>query len=294
MIVALTAIWTERNQVLAAYSHANPNGVELHFTGIDLDVQPIAIPPSPYQIESAPDTTNSVIKVNTADHGVWPHPEVLLFGGKSSIEGTVIGPDGPVEGATVNIERHTVDGTASTEVTTNADGSWESTELIGGRYRIRAWKPFELTMNSSEVLFVVDAESVNLDLAVAPIDPALKLRFASPGEVVVGFTATVAVSVTTSSVDHDGFELVTGVGEQTVTLTPGPGIMVSPTSAVTDADGVATFGVWCVSEGNFGAEISHETGVEPVSLADCVAEPPPGEDDALIGEATPAQGGDSQ
>ena len=297
MLVALTAMWTERSQVLAAYDPSNSQQVELRFTGVDLDFESIAIPPSPYQLEPAPDTRQTVLSLQVGQPDTVTTPEVLLFDGLTSFGGVVTGPDGPVEGAVVDLERHTTSTVNTTQVITDVDGNWKVEGLIGGRFRIRAWKPNELTMTSSEVVFVSDGEEVTMDLVIGPVEPGPHLRFKGAGDVHVGDTAIATVSVTTSSIDQDGFELATGLPGQAVTLRPGPGVLVAQQADTTDAGGGVHFVVRCLSEGNFGAVIGYESITSDVSLVDCLAAPEPDLDLDLgpeSGEPTADANGDDQ
>src|SRR5437899_6439356 len=59
--------------------------------------------------------------------------------GPATIVGRVDGPDGPVPGAIVELDRWTGDRFASVQVPTAADGTWNVQHVLGGRYRVRAW-----------------------------------------------------------------------------------------------------------------------------------------------------------
>ena len=66
--------------------------------------------------------------------------------GPVTIVGRVDGPDGPVSNARVHLDRLVGDGVASVEVPTGPDGSWNVQNVLGGRYRIRAYQAPSLGM----------------------------------------------------------------------------------------------------------------------------------------------------
>jgi hypothetical protein len=83
----------------------------------------------------APDTRGVVIppvlgKRKEVDH---TEPVLPVVGGTSRIRGLVTGPDGPVEGATVRLERFVGEDFGRLDVTTNKDGIYEAQGIFGGR-----------------------------------------------------------------------------------------------------------------------------------------------------------------
>ena len=79
-------------------------------------------------------------------------------------------PTGPVEGATVRLERFVGEQSGTLDVRTNADGRWVAIDVYGGRYRIRAWKTPALAMAASDVRFIAADAEVDLALAVDRYD----------------------------------------------------------------------------------------------------------------------------
>src|SRR5205085_4379220 len=59
--------------------------------------------------------------------------------GPITIHGRVDGPDGAVTGAVVEVARAVGTRLATARVATNLDGTWSVPQVLGGRYRIRAW-----------------------------------------------------------------------------------------------------------------------------------------------------------
>jgi hypothetical protein len=203
---------------------------------------------------------------------------VVIGPGAATVGGRVDGPDGPVEGATVRIERLVGDGAASLDVLTGPDGTWRALDVLGGRYRIRAWRQPDLAVIEAALVFVAGTGTTEVplradtfagfvvDLAVAP-DPPL-----------VGERANVVVRVAERVVDDQGI----------VRPVPRTGIVVnlgaasgweaeSPLSATTDATGRATFTMVCSAGGEHGliATIAPDQ-IVPLSPPECVERPPVG------------------
>ena len=95
--------------------------------------------------------------------------------GAATLNGTVIGPEGPVGGATVEADRLVGDQVAATQTTTAADGSWSISSILGGRYRIRAWQQPSLAVTTPQILFLGEPRDAHHD------DPGDRLHRADGG-----------------------------------------------------------------------------------------------------------------
>ncbi|MFP5326946.1 MAG: carboxypeptidase-like regulatory domain-containing protein, partial [Acidimicrobiia bacterium] len=124
------------------------------------DVAPLPKPPKP------PETSSSLPPV---DMSGAPLPPVRgattttvppVVGGEATLAGTIVGPEGPVPGAIVHAERLVGDAFGVLEVTTGEDGKWAMEGILGGRYRLRAWKPApdNLAVTQAEVFFLSSDE----------------------------------------------------------------------------------------------------------------------------------------
>src|SRR5437763_11830013 len=58
-----------------------------------------------------------------------------IVGGQARIQGTVQGPQGPVQGATVRVERIVGSQTAATDLSTEPGGGFNLGDIRGGIYR---------------------------------------------------------------------------------------------------------------------------------------------------------------
>src|SRR5688500_7281520 len=166
------------------------------------------LPPLPPPVSVPATTTTTVIDFSgIALKGVPGRTTttIAVQPGGAAMSGTVVGPEGPVAGATVRAERLVGEGAGSMDVVTIEDGTFAFAGVLGGRYRLRAWKQSEnLSMIEPQVFFLEGAESkvVNLSLRVHQ-GPAVTSDIA-PNPPVVDQTANLVVQLTDRSVDENG------------------------------------------------------------------------------------------
>lgn len=243
IVVAMGAMWANRALVADAYE-TTPNTLQLRLRGIDLARIATDVGPSPYAIPAAPDGRSAPVPTLVAGRAE-PVAAVAMGGGSSTLRGTVVGPDGPVVGAVVSIERHTSHGTGRIETATDSDGAWVVGRLPGGRYRVRAWVPSLLTMGGSEVVFLGAGEAESFAFSLWGVDPAPAMDLVHAGPIFEGGTGSVAVSISRRSIDDRGVIVTDPVPAQVVaietTVTP---IASSPVQ-VTDVEGAARFEIGC-------------------------------------------------
>jgi hypothetical protein len=275
LVAGLALMWTNRQPVVDAYRLDGTTAVDVQLSGIDLDIELAAVGPSPYLLDPAPDTRSSVPMALTVQPPRDPVPQPSLWGGSAVIRGVVTGPDGPLPGATVRVERHTSTGMASTQVETDEEGHWELRSVQGGRYRVRAWLVGQYTMNGSEVLFLSDDQRATFDLTIAPVDPGPHLSFTYWGDLYLGHTGTVAASVTTRTVGDDGVVTIDGVPGAVVTLAPSSGLVALPGEVRAGPDGVARFELRCDRLGASVGVVQYQNRRATFTLPDCVPVPPP-------------------
>lgn len=298
IVLALVGAWLQRDLVLDAYADGGQSTTDLRLDGLELEVALTPLSESPYRVGLAPDTRTATIDRAFAHQeadGATPTTVVAgdgddesestaptttvapppIHGGTARLTGVVNGPDGPVPFATVRLERHTVDGMVVADVTTDAVGSWTAARLLGGRYRVRAWAHGQLTMPGSEVFFLAEAETRQVELSIAAVEDEPVMNLFDGGDIYLGLTGEVAVSVTVRSVDDDGLIVVSGVPGAIVVLQPSPQVTATPAVAVADHDGVARFTLRCNQLGPVSALVQHQTDVRTFQLPSCVPLPPP-------------------
>lgn len=196
---------------------------------------PVTLPPGAAlpQLAAVDGTTTTTIPPNT---------------GLARVTGVVRGPEGPVPGATVRLERFILGETQVVDAVTGADGRYDVSGIGGGRYRVRAFLPPRLAQPSGEVIFLGLFEERALDLSVESFgEPRLSLAYA-PDPPILGQAVNVAVRVASRQVDGDGVVRASSVGGATVTIVASGGMSAtSSTSDVTDGSGQAVVTFQCRS-----------------------------------------------
>ena len=280
--VGLFSMWSNRDYVIDAYEE-QPETQQITLSGVDLAATRSDHGQSPFVIPAAPDTRIApppALALTAPDDDDFP--AVPLVGGSVSLSGVVLGPDGPVAGASVEVQRHTADGIAFRVLTANEDGQWRLSGLLGGRYRVRAWLPGVLAMGSSEVAFLAEDDTKRFEFSLWGIDPSPGLELVTNEEVYVGVPATAAVVLSKPIIDDRGVILTTPIADTPIiaSVSQNMSVLSGPTQS-TDAEGVARFVIVC---NELPAEDVINTGVlvaradelvQTFPLPDCVPVPAP-------------------
>ena len=272
----------------------------------------------------------SVAKITTAPPGsdftgvpLEPVPgrqraePVEVLGGESVLGGVILGPDGPVAGATVRLERFVGDDVGRIDVTSNGDGTWRAPQppraptvptvppqtvpgqpptippttraaqpaatspargpqgLLGGRYRVRAWRSPDLALTTPQILFVEAKQNKQLPLQLSRYTGISVSSVSSPDPPVLDAPVSLTAVVTSLSVDSDGVVRSVPAPGASVTLTAGAGFAFSGGPAVTNGQGRATFQLVCQATGQSQVELTvNQTETFTVPIRPCV-EPAP-------------------
>ncbi len=220
-----------------------------------------------------------------------PFP-VEVHGGDLVMGGSVTGPEGPVEGATVRLERFVGEQSGTLDVRTNADGRWVAIDVYGGRYRIRAWKTPALAMAASDVRFIAADAEVDLALAVDRYDGSDVTADVDDIDPEIDAMATVTALATRQQVDPDGIITTAPASGRDARVTPfGAWRLLGSPHGIIDDAGRVSWRFVCEAPGSVSARVEaldveitvSATCVEPVIvLPPPVDEPEP---DFDIGEA---------
>lgn len=199
-------------------------------------------------------------------------PRLPVRGGSATLRGAVIGPDGPVAGATVRVERFVGDDFGREDIGTNAEGRWEIGTLLGGRYRVRAWARPDLASVDPQAAFLADENgAATLDIPVdrhegEQLQGALDVAEPAAGQIV-----TFRALVSRVEVDEEGIVRGIGVEGREVLLGVLGGIRIIGEKQVqTDADGFATFSVVCLVAGVHGVTLRSGDLTADVELPECL------------------------
>jgi phage baseplate assembly protein gpV len=216
-------------------------------TTAPLEVPMVTIPPG----FEASDTSEVVLAPFEAAPTVVP-AAIEVVGGQARLTGVVTGPDGPVPGATVQLERFVDGEVGNLRVPTGPDGRFALTTLQGGRYRVRAWAAPTLTATRSTVAFIpASGEVVDLALAVERHAAPTLVAGIEAGRFQVGDALTLRALLTRQVVDGDGIVVDQPVGATEVSV-DAPGLaVVAPSTAPgrTDAAGRVSWRIECAREG---------------------------------------------
>ena len=194
--------------------------------------------------------------------------------GEASIGGTVLGPAGPVDGAVVRVERLVGKLIAPTDVTTTGGGSWQVPSILGGAYRVRAFRAPDLGTSPVESFFLGATERKTLDLRLPALGGERITAVVNPSPPRVGQPATVTVTVGIGRVDDQGRSQLTPRPNIVLTLTPGPGILLeSAPQVLTDGNGAGAWAIRCAVEGASTSSLAVGTGVTQFTLPACGAAP---------------------
>jgi len=245
----------------------------------------IGLIPPPKQ---ASGTTSSTAQVDLSGVGLSgvsgrTTTSVAVQGGQAALNGSVQGPDGPVPGAMVRAERLVGDGVGSVELTTQPDGSWQLPGVMGGRYRVRAWKAPDLSLVNPQIFLVGAAETKTLTLRLDRYTgPAVAANIA-PNPPFVDSPANLVVTLGTRSVDDRGVVRTAPI-TATVQLTgPGAWSVQTPNPTNTTGAGRASWGLTCLQGGTnpltlivsgVAADNSPVTGTFPLDVPACMIAPP--------------------
>ncbi|HUS61236.1 MAG TPA: carboxypeptidase-like regulatory domain-containing protein, partial [Acidimicrobiales bacterium] len=216
---------------------------------------------------------------------------IVIGPGAATLGGSVVGPDGALDGATVRIERLVGDAVARVDTTTLPDGTWSAPGVLGGRYRVRAWRAPDLALTKPEVFFLEAKETKALTLKVVRYT-GLGISFdVAPNPPVVGEAVSLELVVADRAVDGEGVVRSTPVERASVELF-GSGQWRFPSSnpTITDSSGRASWELVCRSEGKQALSVMvADNATFVVDVPACI-EPPPLTTTTAGGEVTTTTG----
>lgn len=216
---------------------------------------------------------------------------VKIGPGRATLAGTVVGPDGPVPGAVVHAERIVGDAMATMDIVTGPDGAFTIPKVLGGRYRIRTWKPApdNLALLEPVVFFLEGSENKRVDLTMRRFTGVSASAAIAPDPPVINRPANLVVQVVDQAVDPNGI----------VRSTPRPGVRVelfgtgdwrlaTPAVTSTDVAGRARWQLECRKVGNQPLSVVvDEASTFNLNLPECT-EPPPVIEDPAPTEESPS------
>ncbi len=230
------------------------------------------IPPAPSASTLLPSSTatSDLTGVTLAAVPGRTTTTVAIKGGGASLSGTVIGPPGPVGGAEVHVERITSQGVASEDAVTGPDGSWSISGLLGGRYRVRAWRAPDLDLTTPAILFLGDSESRAVPLTLTSFTGTMVSSAVNPAPVAeVPFN--IAVVVAAGAVDTSGVARANPAAFTKVELSATSDMTLNTINpGYTDATGRVQWEAVCHTPGPLGVSIVvNDTDTVTLNLPAC-------------------------
>lgn len=253
----------------------------------------LEVPRSDIEVAEGPDTRQAVLPTVSAPTTTTP---VALQGGKTTIAGVVLGPgDTPLPGAVVRIERFEGERSAVLDVTANGNGAFSVGQLVGGRYRVRAWSAPTYAQPGSEVTFIGDGEQRSFRLSLsAPNGVQVSASAATP-QIILGQTGSVSATFRREAVTRDGKVSYERQGGQVVTVLGGGIYLGFGATLTSDDSGTVTVPVACnaLGGGSFTFSSSGSTSTAsvtciPVPTTTTTTVPPPPTSTPAPGSPVPA------
>ncbi len=252
----LWSMWSARSWLLEAYQ-GDREPTDLRLDGVDLAFTTPDVDPSPFERLRAGRPTSSPVALNVSPQSGVPAP--VIEGGSSTVSGTVIRPasgePAPEPGAVVErdnsdivvvVERHTSGGVARTTAAVEPDGTWMLEGVRGGRYRVRAFVPNQLSSGAATVTFLAQGQAAAIDLVLQPADPNPVLEFHAPPELVIAVDATVAVTVGRRVIDADGRTVQLPLPGSSITFATAAGVVpLSASTVIADSGGAGRLLLRC-------------------------------------------------
>jgi hypothetical protein len=196
-------------------------------------------------------------------------PPLPVTPGPVTVSGTVTDDTGaPVAAATVALERVVGDLTGQTQVTSAQDGTWTAQGILGGLYRIRAWRPPDLAQPVATVVFLSPtASSGPVGLHLDRYTGTSVRTAVSPNPPLLGEPVDLVVQVTSAAVGTDGVARSSPEAGAAVTITAaGQWAVDGNPEQTTSAAGQVSWQATCEALGAQAVSVTVNQG-DPVGLA---------------------------
>lgn len=235
---------------------------------------PGALPKVPELVKPAATTTTDVDYSQIPIKGVagrGPTTSIALGPGQATLSGTVVGDDGAVPGATVQVERIANGASASTSLQSALDGTWSLPQILGGRYRVRAWRAPDMAQTTWSAAFLGASESKSMDLRVHTVGGLSIDASIAPDPPRLGSDANLVVLVTVKEVDDQGVVRATPQTDVNVDLETGNGWRIlSQNPAATNGRGEVEWNLRCRSAGRQPMAVNLGSQTIPLDISSCV------------------------
>lgn len=255
--------------------------------------QPKAVPPLPPAPSIPPTTTTTIIDYSQVGLSGVPGrttTTVAMGPGRATLSGSVNGPDGPVAGAVVHAERLVGDAVATMDVLTGDDGRFTMPTILGGRFRVRAWKPApdNLALAEPQVFFLEGSEKKELNLTLTRYQGVSVTAAIAPDPPFIDNPANLVVLAVNREVGADGIVRSSPIANIRAELFgTGDWRVLTPVATAADEAGRARWTLVCRRVGNQPLSVViGEASAFNLNLPPCTV-PPPSPEDAPVDEEAP-------
>ena len=195
-----------------------------------------------------------------------------LGGGKAVIFGRVVDPDGASVGGAFVRATYYGDPTKPENIEAIAadDGTYRFEQVLGGRWRIRAWKAPELATLEDNVFFLGYSEQRQVDLKVKSANDIVVTSSIAPNPPFIGSPVELAVLVLNQTVDEEGVVHRSPVAGAAVTLNiAGKWSLNGESTAATDYTGRVAWTMTCTEVGEQSITAAVGARDWPLNLPPC-------------------------
>lgn len=235
------------------------------------------LPPPPATIGTVETTTTAVSPsqiVLPSVPGQTTTTAVGLGPGTATLSGKVTDVTGAaVAGATVEVQRLVGDASATAQVLSGADGSWSLSSVLGGRYRVFAFRSPDLGMATADVLFLADGQSQTVNLSLTGDAGNTVTGTLRPDPPVVASQSQLLVQTGVAGVSAAGGIANTSTsGASVLLVVSGAWTVLSANPTTTDANGQASWTLICDALGPQPLAVEVDNGPPAdLTLPACVA-----------------------
>ncbi|MHB8464229.1 MAG: carboxypeptidase-like regulatory domain-containing protein, partial [Acidimicrobiales bacterium] len=201
---------------------------------------------------------------------------VSVTPGAAALNGQVLDDAGaPVGGATVHLERLVGTQLAVADVVALADGTFTAPGIIGGLYRVRAWRAPDLAIVDPQIFFLGSTETRTVNLQMQRFTGLQISSNIAPNPPIAGEPANLVVLVAASTVAADGTVHGQGKPGVEVVLTgDGAWSVAGSATATTGPTGTASWQLTCEALGQQSLSvIVGATNSFPLGLPACAPVP---------------------
>jgi hypothetical protein len=195
-------------------------------------------------------------------------PPIAVTPGPVTVSGTVTDTTGaPVAAATVALQRIVGNQVGQTQVTSAEDGTWTVQGILGGLYRIRAWRAPDLAEPDAAVVFLSEtAPNPPVGLKVATYSGSTVQTAVTPDPPIVGEPVNIVVQVTSASVGADGvIRSPPQAGAAVAISAAGEWAIDGAAQQATSASGQVSWQATCEAVGSQALSVTIDAG-DPVAL----------------------------